>query len=105
MLKIMYQYREIFPHPILEDFIYCYWELQATSPLKNSFSYRVVSDGCIDILFECSKPNDIFITGFSQQYLEYSIGCRFHYIGIRFLPIGFPQLYGIPASEFTNQVK
>ncbi len=88
----------------LQNYIYCYWQLKTTEPLDDPFLYRVVSDGCIDILFEQSNQDQIFITGFSTKYLEYDLSYSFDYIGIRFLPIGFPILFDIPANTLTNQL-
>lgn len=95
-------YHEIAPDKALQDYIYCYWQLSTKNELNHPFTYRVVSDGCIDILFEQKKSEDVFITGFSSKYLEYELGNTFDYIGIRFLPTGFPAMFNIPAYELTN---
>ncbi len=95
-------YQEIAPDISLRNYIYCYWQLRTMKELDHPFVYRVVSDGCIDILLELSKPEDMFITGFSSSYLEYELGNQFNYIGVRFLPTGFPLMFNIPASELTN---
>ncbi|MEO0470536.1 MAG: DUF6597 domain-containing transcriptional factor, partial [Bacteroidota bacterium] len=96
-------YAEHVPHPALAEWIYCFWELKSMQPLQEDFCYRVVVDGCIDILVELSHPQDNFITGFSTSYVEFPIGQQFHYRGIRFLPGAFPLIFGIRASELTNQ--
>lgn len=97
------EYNEVSPDERLKDYIYCYWRLKTSQPLNESFKYRVVSDGCIDILFEQSKPEDIYITGFSAKYVEYDISTEFDYVGIRFLPAGFSCFYDISAKTLTNQ--
>ena len=84
-------------------FIYCYWELKTVAPLSQPFCYRVVSDGCIDILFELATPQQSFITGFSREYVAFELPQAFHYVGIRFLPSMFPQMYGVSAAELTNR--
>lgn len=71
--------------------------------MEQPFVYRVVSDGCIDILWECSEPEQVFITGFSPSFLEFPLGNTFNYLGIRFLPCAFPQLYGLSAAHLSNQ--
>ena len=95
-------YKETAPNHLIQDHIYCYWRLRTTTKLDHDFTYRVVSDGCVDILLEVSKPEDIYITGFSSNYLQYGLGHEFDYIGVRFLPTGFPLLFNIPAFELTN---
>ncbi len=95
-------YEELQPDEELRDYLYCYWHLKTLKPLDKPFQYRVVSDGCIDILVELSKPRDFYITGFSTRYLEYELGTSFHYVGARFLPTGFPAMFGIAANQLTD---
>jgi AraC-like DNA-binding protein len=96
-------YLEWLPDPRLQAFIYCYWELKTLQPLATDFSYRVVVDGCIDILLELDRPTENFVTGLSTSYVEFPLGQTFYYIGIRFLPTAFPQLFQIDASSLTNR--
>ena len=96
-------YREVKPNEKLSDFIYCYWKLQTTETLQTPFNYRVVADGCIDIFFALERPNESFVMGFCKKYTEFPLGNSFHYIGVRFLPSMFPQLFKIDASELSNR--
>ena len=96
-------YEEKSPDDRLQEFIYCYWRLRTTRKLDHPFTYRVVSDGCVDILLETSSIEQIFVTGFSKSFLQYELGNTFDYLGIRFLPTGFPIIFDIAASELTNQ--
>lgn len=96
-------YKESMPDHRLRDMIYCYWQLQTTQPLENSFHYKVVADGCIDIFFEPGKPEESFVMGFCKQYTDFPLGHIFHYVGIRFLPAMFPQLFRIPADVLSNR--
>ena len=97
------EYREVFPDPRLANGIYCYWELNTQHPLEASFTYRVVTDGCIDLIWEMSNPGTTYIMGFSNAYTEFPLGDNFHYFGIRFLPTAFPLLFQVDASELTNR--
>ena len=65
--------------------------------------YRVVSDGCIDIFFNNKQPTENFVMGFCQKYTQFAIGKEFDYVGIRFLPSAFPQLFGTNAKSLSNQ--
>jgi hypothetical protein len=96
-------YREFLPAPGLQDVIYCYWELKTTKTLDEPFSYCVVADGCIDIFFELKKPEDSFVMGFCKKYTEFPLDASFHYVGLRFLPSMFPQLFKINASALSNR--
>lgn len=96
-------YREVVPYEQLCPFIYCYWQLKTLSRLNESFTYRVVADGCIDIFFELKRSQESFVMGFCKKYTEFPLEHEFHYVGIRFLPTMFPQLFGIDASLLSNR--
>ncbi len=96
-------YQEFLPDRALQGFIYCYWQLRTTEPLDEPFIYRVVADGCIDIFFELNNPSENFVMGFCKRYTEFPLENRFDYVGVRFLPAMFPQLFRINASELSNR--
>ncbi len=96
-------YIEFLPTTKLQPYIYCYWQLKTTEKLNGAFSYKVVSDGCIDILFELNNPKDNFVAGFCKKYTEYVLQPEFNYVGVRFLPTIFPQIFKVNASELSNK--
>lgn len=96
-------YAEFLPDSRLQDFIFCYWQLKTSTPLLEPFIYRVVADGCIDIFFELNNPKNNFVMGFCKKFTEFPLDDSFHYIGVRFLPTMFPQLFRINASELSNR--
>ena len=99
--KIVYQ--EVQPDKELENFVYCFWQLKTLKELDHPFTYRVVSDGCIDIFFNHNQPSENFVMGFCRKYTEFPIGKSFDYIGIRYLPTVFPILFGVNAKTLSNQ--
>lgn len=98
-------YREFLPDTRLQGLIYCYWELKTSQPLDAPFPYRVVTDGCIDVFFEPGAPSNSYVLGFCSQYTEFELEHEFHYIGVRFLPAMFPQLFRVHAAELSNHVE
>lgn len=96
-------YAEFLPNAKLQGVIYCYWQLKTTTPLTEPFFYRVVADGCIDIFFELNNPKDNFVMGFCKKFTEFPLNNTFNYVGIRFLPTMFPQLFKINATELSNR--
>jgi AraC-like DNA-binding protein len=96
-------YKEYFPAKQLEELIHCYWQLQSLQPLKEAFSYRVVSDGCIDIFFNMNRREESFAMGFCKKYTSFSIGTEFNYVGIRFYPSVFPKMFGFSAYELRDK--
>ena len=96
-------YFEFLPALQLQSYIYCYWQLKTTQTLSDQFNYKVVADGCIDIFFELNKPQDNFVMGFCKKYTEFPLDNTFNYIGVRFLPTMFPQLFKVNAAELSNR--
>lgn len=96
-------YSEILPDLKLQPFVYCYWELKTQKMLDEQFYYRVVADGCIDVFFDLNNPTDSFVMGFCKTHTVFPLNNWFHYVGIRFLPTMFPQLFKINASELSNR--
>lgn len=96
-------YTEFLPDIRLQSIIYCYWQLKTSTPLSEPFLYRVVADGCIDVFFELNDTKNNFVMGFCKKFTEFPLENSFHYIGIRFLPTMFPQLFRIDASELSNR--
>lgn len=98
-------YLEFLPDLQLQPLIYCYWELKTTNVLKDPFYYKVVPDCCIDIFFELSNPQDSFVMGFCKKFTEFPLDNSFHYIGIRFLPTMFSQIFNVDASTISNRTE
>jgi len=96
-------YSEYSPVKELQHVIYCYWELKTLKPLNEQYTYHVVADGCIDIFFEVNIAHESFVMGFCRKFTSFDIGQEFHYIGIRFLPTMFSQLFHINASLIRNR--
>lgn len=96
-------YTEFLPKTDLQSFIYCYWQLKTNQSLHEAFTYKAVADGCIDIYFNLSAPKESFVMGFSKTYTEFSLEQSFNYVGIRFLPTMFTQLFKINAAELSHQ--
>ncbi len=87
----------------LDSYIYCFWNLRSKKKLSKPFIYRVVSDGCIDLLFSTHDTNTLYATGFSSSYQSYELGEEFNYFGIRFYPAALPLLIEKSAHLLVDQ--
>ncbi len=96
-------YTEFLPDIKLQPFLYCYWQLKTAQELSEQFNYRVVADGCIDIYFELNNPQENYVMGFCKKFTEFPLDNTFNYVGLRFLPTMFPQLFRINAMELSNR--
>lgn len=97
-------YTEFLPHISLQPYIYCYWQLKTSQLLFSEYSYRVVADGCIDIVFSLDDPEESYVMGFCNKYNEFHLVDSFNKIGIRFLPTMFPQIFRLNALEVSNRL-
>ena len=98
-------YMEYLPDYRLQPFVYCYWQLKTCQPLAEPFTYRVVTDSCIDVIFDLNNPKENYVMGFFKKYSEFPLSTSFSYIGIRFLPTMFPQFFKINALELSHQIE
>lgn len=71
-----------------------------------TFQYRVVADGCIDIVCPVTEQNVQFVVGYSATATLFPLlHSNLLSIGVRFLPIAFPLLFNLKASELTEQTE
>lgn len=70
----------------LAEFVHCFWELKTDSTLPEDFSYHVLPDACVDIIFDLSDPERAIIMTPHISSEVLNLGKKFHYIGIRLLP-------------------
>ena len=98
------QYHEIAPSPALKPYILCYWTLQSNTKLNAPFTYQIVSDGCVDLLINCTRFEKLVVVGAAQRATAVSIPDEFNYFGIRFLPGAFNTFFKIPLKELANQM-
>jgi len=96
-------YAEWIPGDGVSSVIYCYWQLKSVRFLEAPFCYRVVADGCIDVFFDLTEPSESYVMGFCNKFVEFPLGNSFNYVGVRFFPTMFPQLFGVDASTLNNR--
>ncbi|MFC3198214.1 DUF6597 domain-containing transcriptional factor [Parapedobacter deserti] len=60
-------YIEFLPDLRLQPYIYCYWQLKTAELLAEPFHYRVVTDSCIDIIFDLNNPEENYVMGFFKN--------------------------------------
>lgn len=82
-------YKEFAPSQTARDTVYCYWEFQAAKPFYEPFSYLVLPDGCIDLIFDMTQDPEypgVLIMTPSTRAESVTIEPQFSYIGIRLQP-------------------
>lgn len=95
-------YEEHPPAKLLQHAVFCYWELYSEKPLAEDYLYRVVADGCTDVYFNRINPAESYTMGFCRRFVQFNLGRKFRYFGIRFLPSFFSQMFRINARQLHN---
>lgn len=95
-------YAEYPPAAVLREYVYCYWELLRLSPEYPPYRYRIVADGCIDVFCDARTGGNARVMGFQTAWRSFDLNGAFHFAGARFLPGGFPLLFGQDAAELTD---
>ncbi len=97
-------YKEQIPCAHLRPYIHCFWELRSVKPLTTTYAYRVISDGCIDLIVDCQSYHGMIIAGISDAASNVPVDGAVSYFGIRFLPAGINYFIRFPLNEIQNQM-
>ena len=101
MQKMSSVYLEYSPSPRLNPFVASYWSLQV-SEIKEPENYRVLPDGCIDLLFDnISRPSGV-IVGSMTKSVSVTLQPNAKYFGVRFRPGGASSFLNISLKEIAD---
>ncbi len=94
-------YLEFTPSPRLKSLVASYWTLQV-SEIKEPENYRVLPDGCIDLLFDdISHPSGV-IVGCMTKAVSVTLQPHAKYFGVRFCPGGASFFLNISLKEIAD---
>ncbi|HEX2628602.1 MAG TPA: helix-turn-helix domain-containing protein [Chitinophagaceae bacterium] len=97
-------YKEQLPADALRPYIHCFWELRTLEALNATCLYRVVADGCIDMIIDTHTYNGSLLAGIADSAFEVPVENEAGYFGIRFLPAGIHHFWKMDAAEIQNQM-
>jgi AraC-like DNA-binding protein len=101
MQKMSSVYLEYSPSPRLNPFVASYWSLQV-SEIKEPENYRVLPDGCIDLIFDnISRPSGV-IVGSMTKSVSVTLQPNAKYFGVRFRPGGASSFLNISLKEIAD---
>jgi AraC-like DNA-binding protein len=94
-------YREFGPPPHLAEIVECFWTHGADARLP---SYRVLPDGCMDILFtrQQGEPAALTVVGAMTRVHEFALPAGRVTIGMRFRPGMAVTLLPVPGDDLTD---
>ena len=95
-------YREYPPVRVLQNYVYCYWMIR-TAEDSEPFLYHIMTDGCVDLLLNCSGGEPLKLAGTAERSGIVSIKAQTEYFGIRFFPGCIHYFLRVPAKEIVNQ--
>ncbi|MCP4158929.1 MAG: AraC family transcriptional regulator [Deltaproteobacteria bacterium] len=96
-------YREYIPVHPLQNYVYCYWMIQTKKHDSEPFLYRIMTDGCVDLLLNCSNEDPLILAGTAEKADSVSIKEHTEYFGIRFFPGCIHYFFQVSAKEIANQ--
>ena len=83
--------------PKCTGFVICFWEMQPLSNEKITVENIIVTDGCIDLVFDYTNKI-IGFSGMSKTNFNFEISLPVYFFGARLTPGAFYQLTSLPAS-------
>lgn len=96
------RYQEFPPSPRLAAHIECFWAHCADEPIP---AYRVLPDGCADILFErpgMHRGRGLIVVGAMTRAQSFALPARQFTLGVRFRPTMAARFLGVPAPEIVD---
>jgi len=88
----------------LQPYIHCYWLLWSEAGSGSEISYRIISDGCIDLFINCEKFENIIVAGTSNASATVQLKTPVKYFGIRFTPGSFFHFFPASLKELANKM-
>lgn len=104
MLPVQEPYREYAPAGVLRRFVECYWT-SVVSAGRESVAQRVLPDGCIDIIFDLTRPGRgaAEFVGTMTRPLMFDSSGGSHMVAVRFRPGAAVPFLGFDVHEITDR--
>lgn len=97
---------EVIPNGYLNQFIYSYWKLDCDYELTESFEINIIPNGCVDLMFNKSASQYVYIWGASKKAFKEKILSSPDIFGIRFLPGQINRFFKLPFEEiYKNPIR
>ena len=95
-------YKEFPPSPKFTAHIECFWQHRCDQPVRN---YRVLPDGCSDIIFEQPARNygGLALVGTMTRAQAFDIPAHHSTFGVRFRPAMAARLLRLPGGLSVDQ--
>lgn len=111
------KYYTIEPSIPLKPYVRCFWVLEhEMDPYEQSYVYRSIADGCVEIVFHYQATFDEIITGGqphnwqsgihfqSNHYRRFETTQSFGIFGAYIYPFAIPYFFKVPSAETSNEM-
>ncbi len=95
-------YREAAPPAELRADVATLWEITAAAPLRTTFVYRVVPDGCVDLVFDLASGG-AWAFGARVEPFTVDLNDTVALFGIRIRPGGLGRVVAHPAGAIAGR--
>jgi AraC-like DNA-binding protein len=98
------RYGEFPPTAALRPHVEAFYVLRSTEPIARKASYRILPDGCIDLVVDLSADggNRSVLIGAATRPGRVGLGQDVGFLGVRFSPGGLAGFMPVPAHELTD---
>jgi AraC-like DNA-binding protein len=97
-------YTEYQPSALLKQYVYRFWTLSLAPDCYEDQMYRIISDGCVDLIFTADEKEQILITGTPQSPNEIPVSKADIFLGVRFLPGTLHYFFNLPVNEIVDVI-
>lgn len=110
LLHSYYDYQEYAPRLALQNTVACYWSStfqMSSSTLSHASEYRIIPDGCIDIIFDMdavSATQGAFVSSWMSTYEVFYPQQSMNFFGIRMYIEAVQAILGYPIAELRGQM-
>ncbi|OJV16911.1 MAG: AraC family transcriptional regulator [Dyadobacter sp. 50-39] len=111
------KYFTVLPPADLARYVRFFWVLEHNLADREPYFHRTMADGCAEMVFHFKGRFDEIlktdeqelsfrsgIHGQSQSFRRFRIGEDFGILGVYLYPFAIPALFGVPATELSNQM-
>lgn len=105
-----YHYQEYAPQPVLQSTVACYWSSTfqvSSTTLPHTSAYRIIPDGCIDIIFDLdaiSVTQGAFVSSWMSTYEVFYPKESMNFFGIRMYIQSVQAIVGYPIADLQGQI-
>lgn len=86
----------------LQEFVICCWQMTPLTDEKHSIENIIIADGCIDLVVAFDQQQ-IGFSGMRETDFHFTVPSNERFMGLRFKPGAFQQLFQLPADQGMDQ--